>query len=957
MILQPQLYVDVSGSPFGTADFQRLEFFGWESIELDTTVQDARDISKIFTDYSKSFSIPASGVNNKVFKHYYNTLISDGFDARIKQRAEIYLNGILFKVGYVRLNDAIVKKGKSYSYNITFFGSLSTLNNVLGGDKLSDLPSLNKYNHEYNADTVYNGFTTGLGLEGTDMVTSTNRDIIYPAISNSAYWYFDRSGVVSDIPSNQGINRNIFNDGATTNYGITYTDLKPAIKVSHIIDAISEKYDSLEFSGDFFGSAEFSDAYMLLHNNKGLLSPTSSEINDYSLTYRLGTDNSNSDFVEDTSSVEELRPLTTYMETTGESLSNGDLEYRVFNYALDIVLSNTVKAGGGSDPIYDVNVFKGNDLINQFIGIEGDQTVQHILCTRELTTWDDIRIEIGSTSAELTQFEMGLILTKQRYKLHGATNEFLCDVSNFNDTAVTSTSIYDTAVTGVQNMVSTIEVARNMPKMKIVDLLKGLFSAFNLTAYVDELGVTVVLPLTEYYRAGSSINITPNIDSNQLSIKRMPLYRNMEFSFKKPTTFGILNNNELKNTEFGDLEYNTNEDGSAFDLAFDGKDYKVQLPFEKLYFERMLDQNDNLERTEMGYGWLVNQDQDDVLTKPVLFYNNVQQVDTTKTPVGFKGKANQITQYNRPSNTDAGEYYNSGTTSWITTPATKSMNFNAEFDEFTNTLASNGLFRGYYSDYIKSVFDKRSRLFTLKMKANLKFLLNYKMNDTLTIDGDEYLINRLRTNLTTGITNLELILKFYIEELADTIGATLTAPLNVSLVYRTRSAIVFNWSANPLEEIVKKYRIYVDGVRVSTDADEYYRTSYTLTGLDPLTSYDITVEARDSQDNASPLSNVLTVVTLASDTESPTVAGSPFITVINNEFSSVNLEWIAATDNIAVTYYELYKDNVLQSSPVTNSATMNVTSGVQHDLYVKAYDAAGNYSESPISQIRVNITI
>ena len=60
------------------------------------------------------------------------------------------------------------------------------------------------------------------------------------------------------------------------NYGINWLNLKPAIKVKHIISAIEDKYSSIDFSDDFFGTAEFDDLYMLLHNNKGALAPKSS---------------------------------------------------------------------------------------------------------------------------------------------------------------------------------------------------------------------------------------------------------------------------------------------------------------------------------------------------------------------------------------------------------------------------------------------------------------------------------------------------------------------------------------------------------------------------------------------------------------------------------------------------------------------------------------------------------
>lgn len=943
MRLQPQLYVDTSGDPFGEPSFERVDFFSFESIELSSTIQDVRDISKIFTDYSQTFSIPASKKNNGIFRHYYNTLIDNGFDARIKQRAEIHLNGMLFKVGYLRLSEALLKDGKPHSYRLVFFGSLSTLSNVLGKDMLADLSTLDKYNHEYNSTTVYNGFLTGLGLQGANMVASTNRDIIYPSISADAQWYYDSSGETAPVTFNQGVSRNIYNSLGTNTYGISYTDLKPAIKVSNIIDAISEKYASINFSGDFFGTLEFSDLYMLMSNNKGVLSPTSSQETDNSISYRLGTSDLNSDFVESASSVEDLRPLTTYWELTNITVS-GSREYRIFQYALDINITNTVKAGGGSDPLYDVKVFNGGTLINQFTDLQGAQTVQQILCTQEVTTWDDLKIEVSSLSTELTQYELDLSLEKRRYKLYGNGSEYLCDISNFAGVPVTSTSLYDTAVAGVQNMVRNIEVTRNMPKISVIDFLKGLFSTFNLTAYINEVGDTVVLPLTEYYRNGDSIDITSTVDKSELSVKRMPLYKNISFKYSEPTTFGLLNKNEQTNSEYGDLDYNTNEDGQAYDLAFDGKAYDIKLPFEKIYYERMSDQSNISDRTEMGWGWLVNDDQSPVLTKPLLFYNNIQTVDSSRYKIGFLDRAAQIPRYNRASNTNAQQYYSSGISNWVTTPATKSINFNAEFDEFTNTLASNGLFRLYYENYVKSVFDKRTRVFDLKMKSPLRFLLNYKLNDTLSIAGDEFLINKIRTNLTTGLTDLELILRFYIDPVDDTIGATLSKPVGLNLVFRNRDSIVFNWIANPLEELVKKYRVYVDGVRVSTDAEEYFRTSYTLNGLDPLTSYDITIQAIDAQGNVSPISDPLTVVTLDTDRERPT-APSNLMLVSNAEF--VEVSWRASTDNVAIERYYVYVNNNLYSiTSDTYAFVLGLTSGQYCEVYVVAEDTSGNLSDA-----------
>ena len=54
-----------------------------ESISITDSIQNVKDIKKIFTAFSKTFTIPASPTNNKIFQHYYNADI-DGYDARSK---------------------------------------------------------------------------------------------------------------------------------------------------------------------------------------------------------------------------------------------------------------------------------------------------------------------------------------------------------------------------------------------------------------------------------------------------------------------------------------------------------------------------------------------------------------------------------------------------------------------------------------------------------------------------------------------------------------------------------------------------------------------------------------------------------------------------------------------------------------------------------------------------------
>ncbi len=72
---------------------QRVDMFNDETVSITDTIQNVKDIGKIFTAFSRTFSLPATKINNKIFKHYYNFDIVNGFDARIKKNSNIRHTG------------------------------------------------------------------------------------------------------------------------------------------------------------------------------------------------------------------------------------------------------------------------------------------------------------------------------------------------------------------------------------------------------------------------------------------------------------------------------------------------------------------------------------------------------------------------------------------------------------------------------------------------------------------------------------------------------------------------------------------------------------------------------------------------------------------------------------------------------------------------------------------------
>jgi phage terminase large subunit len=134
---------------------ERIDLFNDETVSVTDTIQNVKDISKIFTPFSQSFSVPASKTNNKIFKHYYNFDIDDGFDARKKVTSTLEINNQTFRKGKIKLEGVDLKNNKPHTYRITFFGNLVSMKDLLGDSELSDL-SFSDLDRLYSPTNIVN---------------------------------------------------------------------------------------------------------------------------------------------------------------------------------------------------------------------------------------------------------------------------------------------------------------------------------------------------------------------------------------------------------------------------------------------------------------------------------------------------------------------------------------------------------------------------------------------------------------------------------------------------------------------------------------------------------------------------------------------------------------------------------------------------------------------------------
>ncbi|MFF3348872.1 discoidin domain-containing protein [Streptomyces sp. NPDC002779] len=168
-----------------------------------------------------------------------------------------------------------------------------------------------------------------------------------------------------------------------------------------------------------------------------------------------------------------------------------------------------------------------------------------------------------------------------------------------------------------------------------------------------------------------------------------------------------------------------------------------------------------------------------------------------------------------------------------------------------------------------------------------------------------------------------------------------TAPSELAFTEPATGQIRLTWKAASDNTGVTAYDIYANGDLLTSVAGNV--TAFTDNRpANQTVSY--RVRARDAAGNQSGDSNTVTRVGDAGDTQAPTTPANLAFTEADP--GKVKLTWTASTDNVGVTGYDIYANNVLRGSVAGNVTTYTDTQPTTSTVtyVVRAKDAAGNKS-------------
>ena len=536
--------------------------FSDESVTIKKSVKSFKDVKKLFTDFSKTFSIPTSKKNNKLFKHVYR-VDTNAVDARVLIPAVLKLNGVDFKSGNVSVEGTQFKDGKPYAYKIRFYGKLTELNKLIGQDELTDLDFSPLDISSPNFSSLFSSQVTSDAIK-------------FPLICRDGRYI--AHGSDHDFAQTEGLTKTKNIAYSTTYrdagyYGLVDNDMIGALRVKEILDAMENKYGvSIEgaMRADYV-----EDLHLVLQKTDQTTIEGGATATEYNFSNLSGTVNSESTLTS-TSITVGLPDNEPFIEYDGKirfklttTASNFDGEMFV-----DGGLSRTVTA---------------SNTYSSYASVSRGRTVTFKVSTAQTATFT-LTAQYVVTETEEDPFDGSTGTRVDTYTISGSVSAVAGGTGAYN-------------------------VSPNLPEMKVSDFLADMFKRFNIVAQVED-DLTINTYHYDYYiNQGNEHNISEYVDISSYNINRPNYYSGVKFTGAEKKTIIEHGFAKVNARKFGELKYLPESEGNVID----GSIYTVDLKSHLMPIEQLTDL-DNALPSGLNVMTLTDKDGTEQVCKPIFTY-------------------------------------------------------------------------------------------------------------------------------------------------------------------------------------------------------------------------------------------------------------------------------------------------------------------------------------------------
>lgn len=706
---------------------EAIDLFKDENIQITLKQTDIRDIATNYTDFTQSFTVPASPKNNRIFRYWYDINNDNQWESVSGIPCRIDIGGVFFKKGTLKINGAQWDdNGAIKHYSVEFKANLASMKDKFGDKKLGDLNYLNvipltdslgnKTNEfDYTDSTVYN------------YITSTSSQWIeFPIISTNR--------LLNDFNAIKYV------DSSTLN-GINKSELRPALKLKTIFNAIEDNFD-IKFTGYFYNvNSPLDNMHLWMNKNEDGITTVAQAIGITGSV--IGTSTAVQYYITDSNPLnhyvvieKNLGSIKKFFVTFAVATSTPLIPYKIFVQTLILNSDDTINEIATKN--LDNEGYNGSEYLigDNYYGY--NVSVAFNALGSKLGFRFSIE-SVGSITITGYQVRAGVI----RYTPLAFSEKQLLSSSGFT-------------------MIPRFNINKNLPEISIYDFISSLIKMFNLVIVPvsdpiihSELQTENVFQIeyfNKYYGKKNTVDITKYtnraIKANPVNSYKKIILKHADSNFGTNIMYKKVQNPVR---EYGSLISQNNALKSGGDLTIESK-------FNVLIWRELPNTWTSSDDYNLNQTWIIadalNEDFDKgVFNKPVVFFSNGMSEFPSggSKRIGFVREnltTSPIENYNIFSNVDALDVLDYST----------SITFSKE-NEFKSSQGfqtDKNLYSNYYSDLISGIYSPYAREFEVTADLPKHIYTTISLANQLVIRDKKYNITEMAVNLIDGKTKLKL---------------------------------------------------------------------------------------------------------------------------------------------------------------------------------------------------------